>query len=210
VEIGVQTGETTARLCEVAKQTRGKVFGYDFFEPIGEYGPSSISKENVDKMLISRGFENNTFKITKVNTRTEEFSKILKEDTGGKIDFAFIDADHSYNGIKNDFLKVYLLLAEDGMITLHDTYSHIGCRKFVIDLYQELNDGTFDVINFPHGFGSIRAGLTLVAKRSYPLYATNLNFPHYSDGKHIPKEEVYEEEKVWYDKQIKTPCPTQC
>ena len=31
VEIGVQFGDTTVHLCEAAKMTNGKVFGYDFF-----------------------------------------------------------------------------------------------------------------------------------------------------------------------------------
>ena len=201
IEIGVQNGNTTLALCEVAKITQGKVFGYDVFEPIGVYTKTPTLQEIHDK--IRPLYDDSLFKLTKINTRSDEFFEVLKKDTNGKIDFAFIDGDHSYDGIKNDFLKVYPLLSEEGAIALHDTYSHIGCRKFVLDLYKDLNDGTFDIINLPYGWNREyhRMGLTLLVKRSYPIHSSGANSSH--DNPIINAEDVYKEEKEWYTNQLK-------
>jgi hypothetical protein len=203
VELGVQCGDTTLMLCEAAKLTEGKVFGYDFFEPIGAYSEGAgigIDKKYVED-LLSKKYDSSLFKITKIDTNSNEFYNLLKNDTNGKIDFAFIDASHSYSGVRNDFSKVYPLLTEEGSIAIHDTYSHVGLRKFVLDLYQELNDNTFDIINLPYGRGNYRYGLTILTKRSYPLYKSGI-----IRGGHDPLmscNDVYQKEQEWYLKQIK-------
>jgi len=206
VEIGVYLGDTTIRLCEAARFSGGKVFGYDRFEPIGEeldWKNPIFGAVGVENKLINKGYDKSLFKITKIDSSSDEFFNVLKSDTNGKIDFAFIDGDHGYNGIKNDFLKVYPLLIEDGSIMFHDTYNHNGCRKFVLDLYEEFNDGTFDVLNLPFGFGRDRCGISILSKRSFPLYPTNLSGCHPSATPFISNEEVYKAEKEWFSKQIK-------
>jgi len=197
VEIGVQHGNTTLKLCEAAKFTNGCVYGYDYFEPIGAYGDMGLNKENIENLLKSK-YNSSLFKITKTNTFLDSFSELLKTDTSGSIDFAFIDGCHSYNGITNDFLKVYPLLSETGIIAFHDTYSHTGCRLFVIDLYTKYNDGTFDVINLPFGGGRERYGLTILVKRSYPLYKAGIIYENHDLN--IKKEDVYNIERNWYEK----------
>jgi hypothetical protein len=216
VEVGVGWGCTTLKLCEAAKITGGKVFGYDFFSPIGTPTPQSPDdvrsyKITIETRLRAHGYEPPLFKLTKVNTKSDELVQLLKEDVGEPaktnpsnkgIDFAFIDADHSYSGVKNDFLKVYPFLKNEGSIFFHDTFNHVGCRKFVLDLYQDLNDGTFDIINLPYGYGGARCGLTMLSKRSYPLYAGNCNVSFAGDVPQLSREEVHTEEKEWYKKQL--------
>jgi len=197
VEIGVQFGETTAFLCDAARMTGGKVFGYDYFEPIGVYTTLNAPPMDVaEKTILNSGAKRDTFKLTKVDTTSDDFNKILLQDTNGVIDFAFIDGDHSYNGVKNDFLKVYPYLIEDGIIAFHDTYTHAGCRKFVLELYNELNDGTFDIINLPFSEGG--HGLTILSKRSYQKYQVGILTAHEKD---ISYDEIYRKEKEWYLKQ---------
>lgn len=203
VEIGVLFGQTTLLLCDAAATYGGKVYGYDFFGAIGAYRGfgAAQSKEAVEAKLAQR-HTSSLFKITQVDTTKPEFSEMLNKDTGGKIDFAFIDACHSYAGIKNDFLKVYPLLTEDGTIALHDTYSHTGCRKFVLDLYQDLNDGTFDILNLPYGDGNFRCGLTLITKRTYPLYKSGVIIQIHDPT--LNPDDIYNAEQEWYKKQLKS------
>jgi len=205
VELGVQYGDTSVYLASVAKKNSGFFYGYDFWDEIGAYiGPNKVNttKENIDKKLIELGYNDKNFKLTKIDTTSQEFEDILLKDTGGKIDFAFIDGDHSYNGVKNDFNKVYKYLTEEGIIVFHDTYSHVGCRKFVIDLYTELNDNTFDIINLPYGGGATRYGLTILVKRSFPLYNSGIiNSLHETGG--LDSDTVYKLEKEWYNKVLK-------
>jgi len=206
VEIGVQHGKTTCELVKAAEKTGGTVFGYDYFAPIGAYKGQHAGKEETVLASLRRlnpeiDFEKN-YKLTRIDTHSDEFPKILKEDTKGRIDFAFIDGDHSYLGCKKDFETIYPLLSEDGMVAFHDTYSHIGLRKFVIDLYENprINDGTFDIINLPFGNGNARFGLTLLSKRSYPH--TNSGITHTIHDPEMCATDIYELENSWYDSRL--------
>ena len=63
VELGVQFGNTTVRLCEAAKFTNGKVFGYDMFEGIGNYPDNLLAKkEEVEKRLENAGIDSSLYK----------------------------------------------------------------------------------------------------------------------------------------------------
>jgi len=198
VEIGVQHGIAALKLVESAKSNNGKYFGYDIWEDIGVY-KKCCDIEDVRNEFIKNGFDPSIFKLTKIDSRSPEFLDVLKEDTNSLIDFVFIDADHSYLGCKNDFEKVYPLLSEEGIMILHDTYSHSGCRNFVLDLYTKYNDGTFDIINLPYGGGSYRFGLTVLVKRSYPIYREGITVEiHEQTG--LTKYDVYNREFNWFEK----------
>lgn len=198
VEIGVQYGYSAISLCNAIKDTDGKYFGYDYFAPIGAYDCNDLSKTNVESYLKSNGIDENKFQIRKIDTHSDEFKSVLKTDVNGSIDFAFIDGCHSYKGVTADFLNIYPLLSEEGSIAFHDTYSHTGCRKFALDLYTKYNDGTFDIVNLPYGDGpKTRLGLTILIKRSYPLYRSGITNTHDTD---IIPETVYDDEQYWYEK----------
>ncbi|MFX1239729.1 MAG: O-methyltransferase [Promethearchaeota archaeon] len=51
------------------------------------------------------------------NTTLHRIKQILK---GKKLDFIFIDADHSFNGVKKDFEMYSPLLKKGGLIAFHD------------------------------------------------------------------------------------------
>ena len=199
VELGVATGDTTLKLCEAARTNGGRVFAYDIFETCPGYLIPFSTREAVEARLMG-SFDVSLFKVTKADSRSDSFTSLLKSDTGGTIDFAFIDAAHSYEGTKNDFLKVYPLLAEDGTIAIHDTYNHNGSRRFAMDLYGDLNDGTFDVMNLPYGYGNDRYGMTVLTKRTFPLYPSGITNCNHDP---ISAQEIYAAEDVWYKKQTR-------
>jgi len=201
VEIGVQFGSTTLRLCEAAKFTDGKVFGYDIFEQIGNYPDNPlIKKDVVEKRLLDNGIDPKYFEITKINSRTDEFDDILNKHIPGTIDFAFVDGDHSYDGVMSDFFKVYPRMSNDGTIALHDTFNHVGVRQFALDLQTKFNDGTFDVINLPFGYRHFRCGLTLITKRVHQIYPDNMVWESApTDTPKINKSELYSKEKEFME-----------
>jgi len=53
-------------------------------------------------------------------TTVHELSEILK----GTVDFLFIDADHTYEGVKQDFEMYSPLISDGGMIAFHDIVNH--------------------------------------------------------------------------------------
>ena len=99
-----------------------------------------------------------------------------------------------------EYFKIYPLLGDDGIIAFHDTHTHIGLRKFVIDLYEDLNDGTFDIINLPFGHQEQRDGLTLLSKRSYPN--TNKGITVSTHDPEMVDKDVYKLENSWYDSEL--------
>lgn len=52
----------------------------------------------------------------------------------GQIDFAFVDGDHSYRGLRKDIFLVLSLMKPGGYMVLHDTLGVPDCRR----VYQEM------------------------------------------------------------------------
>jgi hypothetical protein len=75
--------------------------------------------------------------------------KLLKY--AGKVDFAFVDGDHRYRGLRQDIFLAKELLREGGLMALHDTQAVWDCRKVFEDLIKAKD---FQLIrNFPSRFG---------------------------------------------------------
>lgn len=58
---------------------------------------------------------------SKAKSTSDELNKILD---GDKIDFLYIDGDHTYKGIKKDFETYLKFMASDGLIGFHDINTH--------------------------------------------------------------------------------------
>ena len=108
------------------------------------------------------------------------------------------------------------MLAENGTIAFHDTGNHVGVRKFIIELYTDLNDGTFSLINMPYG-GPGSSGTAILKKNCWAKQSKGITFDFicngYVDGKPIYDyhgndalinvDEVYKKEREWYHSMTK-------
>ncbi len=89
----------------------------------------------------------------------------------GAIDFAFIDGDHSYRGLRKDIFLVKPLLREGGLIALHDVLAVPDCRRVHEEM---LNSRSFTLMrNFQNRFG---ISVWKLISRKTPLSPLNLNF----------------------------------
>lgn len=79
----------------------------------GVGGPNDLEDEN---SLFRNKFYPRLIKATSVDAYYDFF---VRQDI--KIDLLFIDGDHSYEGVKQDFELYSKLLSENGVIVLHDT-----------------------------------------------------------------------------------------
>ncbi len=73
---------------------------------------SEQSKKNAIINMERAGVKD---RIDILNMRTDE------TEFAGTYSFIFIDADHSYEGVRADFLSYSTILKEDGLIAFHDT-----------------------------------------------------------------------------------------
>jgi hypothetical protein len=201
VEIGVAFGYTTALLCRGARNVGGHVYGFDIWEAHGQSGQFDrlASKEEVQQRLAA-SYDN--FTLTKANSQSPEFPALLKQICP-QINLAFIDGDHSYTGIRNDFNAVYPLLANAGIIAFHDTLRIDGCREFMLDLRTRYNDGTFDLIDLPWGVwpSGIHDGLSILVKRDFQNRKEILEV---CSSPSTPQE-IYQREREWYRRQVRDP-----
>lgn len=69
----------------------------------------------------------------------------------GQVDFAFIDGDHSYFGLRKDIFLAKELLRPGAILALHDTAAVPDCRRVFDDL---MSSKSFAILrNFPIRFG---------------------------------------------------------
>jgi hypothetical protein len=79
----------------------------------GVGGPTDIEDEN---SFFRTTFYPRLIKSTSVDAYYDFF---VRQDI--KIDFLFIDGDHSYEGVKTDFELYSKIISDNGVIVLHDT-----------------------------------------------------------------------------------------
>lgn len=99
--------------------------------------------------------------IRKDSHQLETVKEIEKILNGKKIDFLFIDGDHTYEGVKRDFELYFGLVKTGGFIGLHDivrvdTNLHPGCNvdRFWNELKNKYNHQEF-VENYEQGWAGI-------------------------------------------------------
>ena len=144
--------------------------------------------------IKSQNFTN--FELFEKNTYDDDFKDFLKKITPS-IDFAFIDACHSYKGVTNDFQSVYPLLSKTGIIVLHDTLKIDGCREFVLDLRTKYYDGTYDIQDLFGGNNDM--GLSILTKKQFPVIDINID---QICGSISSPNDIMDREKEIYNKSI--------
>lgn len=69
----------------------------------------------------------------------------------GQIDYAFVDGDHSYKGLKQDIFLMKEILMPGAIMTLHDTEAVEDCKRVFEEMKQSEN---FELLeNFVSRFG---------------------------------------------------------
>jgi predicted O-methyltransferase YrrM len=144
-----------------------KFFNYASYLELGLYCGETICKiktvtNNVTGVdIVDRFIEGIDF----FNGTTDDFFK----QNSKTFDMIFIDADHSYNSVKNDLLDSLLILNKNGTIFLHDTdpenatllqSGYCGDCYKIVDYMNNL--GCISVVTMPVA----EAGLTMVKRKS--------------------------------------------
>lgn len=106
-------------------------------------------------------------KATFINSTTQEYCHLAKSN-GLSIDMLFIDANHSYQSVMDDFHAYFPLVKDDGIILLHDGYpkdanhaepGYCGdCYKAIEELSKSRQE--YEMVTIP-----THPGLTVVRKR---------------------------------------------
>lgn len=113
VEIGCYAGGSA---CLMLQRTKTNVIGIDLGEP--------ISEEVVLKNTKNHNIHQNSFSYIKANSQIletkERLKSIMNEYKSQEIDILFIDGDHSFNSVHNDFNLYEDLVSIGGYIVFDD------------------------------------------------------------------------------------------
>lgn len=116
-EIGSYRGGTLYVWCRIINKT-AKIIAIDscFRESFAmETGSKAI------KVLSKFKTRNQKLFFVDIDSHSEEArKKVLSILDGDKLDFLFIDGDHSYEGVKSDFENYRNLVNKGGIIAFHD------------------------------------------------------------------------------------------
>jgi predicted O-methyltransferase YrrM len=120
VEIGTATGGTLFLWCALA-DPEANIVSIDL--PGGIHGGGyPFWKTFVYKRFAQ---PKQTLSLLRANSQSPESVATLKAILGGrKIDFLFIDGDHTYKGVKADYDNYAPLVGPGGMVVFHDVCLH--------------------------------------------------------------------------------------
>jgi predicted O-methyltransferase YrrM len=152
LEVGTGKGGTLFLFCSVLSRD-AKIVTLDMRG--GSYGagyPPMMRK------LIRLYTQGQKLSLIEGDSHKEETKDKIEKIFKKKIDFLFIDADHTYEGAKRDFELYSQLVKKGGTIALHDIKAYEqGCG--VYKLWDELKSKykTFEIVDKenPYGIGII-------------------------------------------------------
>lgn len=117
VEIGVLDGYTTKYILE---NTKANVYGVD---PIIPDSMNEALIGDIDKInKLSSTYKNFTF--------IKDYSYNVIKSWDKQIDYLFIDGDHNYDAVKQDFEEWLPFVKQNGFISIHDSAANRGGPDF--------------------------------------------------------------------------------
>jgi cephalosporin hydroxylase len=135
-EKGTAHGGTLLLLCCVAEKD-ATIASIDL--PGGKFGGGYSAW----KIPLYRDFARKSQKLhlLRGNSHSEAvFRSLVSVLSGRAIDFLFIDADHTYEGVRRDFQLYSPLVAKGGLIALHDIAPTAPSEEYgVRQLWNEIN-----------------------------------------------------------------------
>lgn len=100
---------------------------------------SDERRTTLDKVdLLDEIFTDTEFSFIRGNSHSQSTMQELENSLSSKVDFIFIDADHTYKGVKSDFETYKQFLKDEGIIAFHDIKNdRFGVRDFWQEIKQD-------------------------------------------------------------------------
>lgn len=135
VEIGTRSGGT---LFAWVRASRAAELVISIDLPDGRFGGGYDRRRGKLYREFAADRPHTKMVMLRADSHAPETLRAAREALGGRpIDFLFIDGDHTYAGVKNDFEQYGALVAPGGMIAFHDIRT-TGREREVSALWQEL------------------------------------------------------------------------
>lgn len=155
VELGTNIGTTAILLKAVAK----RVCTVDVFENI------DLIEDKEQRGLYLTSFQNNNHYFSKISEKLKPFGvevyqglsyRFAEKFNREEVDVVFIDADHSYHGVKRDYNAWFDKVKVKGYFVFHDCIPSFPCYEFVMSEMLHDSRASFELY-IPEGKSSIMA-----------------------------------------------------
>jgi predicted O-methyltransferase YrrM len=134
MEIGTARGGTLFLLSRVASH-KASIISLDL--PSGNFGGGYSSQKT--KFFKTFAAQDQRMYFIRENSHLIKTFNLVKNILkGNKLDFLFIDGDHTYQGVKKDFEMYSQLVKKGGLIALHDVCLHSGSECEVATFWYEI------------------------------------------------------------------------
>jgi predicted O-methyltransferase YrrM len=121
LEIGTYAGGTLYCWCRLAAPD-AVIVSIDL--PEGRFG-GGCTEERAEEMRLLFPRERQRLHLIRGDSHSpESLAELERHLDGRKLDFAFIDGDHTYDGVKRDFEMYSPLIRDGGLIAFHDICEH--------------------------------------------------------------------------------------
>jgi len=129
VELGVDYGYSTFVFANALKGTSGTIYGVDFF-----MGDVHTGYRNTYESVKKNIADHNVTNLELVIGEFDSISKLWRTP----IDILHIDGLHTYEAVKNDFIRWSPFVKEEGIVLFHDiAVESFGVKEF----FRELTGG---------------------------------------------------------------------
>jgi predicted O-methyltransferase YrrM len=131
VEIGTARGGVLHGLCRISSDD-AKIVSIDL--PGGDFGGGYTEEEQI--IMGKYGRKGQSVKFLRLDSHKEDTKKKLERILGGKkIDFLFIDGDHTLEGVSMDYQMYHPLVRKGGIIAFHDILPHPTVPSCQVDKF---------------------------------------------------------------------------
>lgn len=157
LEIGTENGGTLFFWSKILKDN-GVLISLDLPIEEGGYGYENW------RIKLFKNFINETQKLYLLREdshRKEALEKVKEILNGKKLDFLFIDGDHSYEGVKKDFEMYSPLVKYGGIIAFHDIVFHPNGGSEVDVFWKEIKN-KYDYEEIIHNFNQKGCGIGVI------------------------------------------------
>lgn len=159
-EIGTRYGGTALLWAKIAQTNNGIVYCLDL---------QFLRQEPYHSTYVGTEWEKYVVEI-EGDSHSDVVKKRVKEQVGNNVDFLFIDGDHSYKGVKEDFVSYSSLVKENGLIVFHDIvdsqlHRNAGC--YVSSLWNEIKEmKKYEIYEFMDTNNKNWAGIGVIVWRN--------------------------------------------
>lgn len=133
IEIGVARGESSYAILENCQNVT-KLYGVDPYLAYKDWnGPVDQEHNDKTKQIAMKNLQEFDGRFVLGNQTSDEFRKTLGDE---KVNFIYVDGDHSYDGVKKDLGNYYDCVSKGGIFAGHD-FNLKNVRQALDDFRQE-------------------------------------------------------------------------